>query len=138
MKIIGTKKEDVNNYPIDYASVLHLTTGILCYVISFFVLKTFLTELTSCLIAIIATLLISIFWEYMENTILLEIKVNKRQDNILNSQADTMFMFLGSIIGWLIADRGTLIIISVIGGLCVIYMIAMILTFKNFSRHPRH
>lgn len=133
MHIIGKTSEEVDKYLFDYCSILHLIFGILGYVIINSILLLFLIELASCLISCIIVILSSVFWELIENSVLIEIKINKRTDNVINSQGDTLSVFLGSIIGCLAYLTSLIIVIFIMGALFVLYVLAMILTRKNLS-----
>ena len=128
MKIIGTKVEEVDQYLLDCFSFSHLNGGIIAYYISFWILNLFMNSLPALLITYIVIFLGSIIWELIENMPLVEMKRNHRPDMVVNSQTDTLLVFLGGIIGCYTNYTNWIIKIIIIGSLFLAYTITRILT----------
>lgn len=128
MKIIGKTSVEVDKYLFDYCSILHFIFGIFGYVIYY-------TLFTSFIVSTLLVVLSSVFWELIENTILVDMKVNNRRDDVINSQGDTLSVFIGSLIGGLIYPISLIVVLFTMGALLVFYIIAMIFTRKKICRH---
>lgn len=99
MKVIGTKIEDISDCLFDHYSLIHFIVGLISYISSFYVLITFMELNDSCWIAFVCIFVGSVIWELSENSFLIPIKTNKRKDDVINSQTDTLCIFLGGVIG---------------------------------------
>ena len=128
MKIIGTKVEEVDQYLIDCFSISHINGGIITYYINFWILDLFMDSLLALLITFIVIFLGSIIWELIENVPLVNIKRNHRPDMVVNSQADTLFVFLGGIIGCYTIHIDWIFKIILIGSLILAYVITRVIT----------
>ena len=137
MKIIGTSKEEINKYFLDYCSILHFICGILSYIIVYTIVSILFTEPANIFLSIIIMLLGSIIWELVENTALIDMKINERQDNVINSLGDSLSVFFGSIIAYFLYILSLLITFFVVGLLFLIYVGCEILTRIIFGRRQR-
>ena len=133
MKFIGKTNEEMCLYALDYHSILHFTAGIFGYMGGFMFFNLFFSELSSCLLAYLTILLISLIWEFVENIVFVSIKPNGQQDNVLNSIADTALVFLGGIVGLFLIDKGIIITVSVVGVLFVLYVVCKVITEKSWA-----
>lgn len=136
MKIIGTSFKEVNKYPIDYCSILHFIGGIFGYFVSYFLISMFLPSLTTCFLSLIVVINSGIFWEIVENTWLRAMKINKRQDNVINSQFDVVWVFLGGILGAFMYNWDVIITVIIIGLLFLAYGVGFLGT-KNLSKKKK-
>jgi len=99
MKIIGTCRNDIDRTPIDYFSIGHVIFGYISYLVCFLI--TFFAEIDSYkAYSLVATIIIGLGWELIENTFLVKtkLKYEHRTDTIQNSLFDIIFVFIGGII----------------------------------------
>ena len=127
-KLIATSVADIDTLPLDCFSISHFNGGIIAYYIGFWILQFFFIGTTACLVALLSTFIGSIFWEIVENTILVDMKRNKRSDSAVNTQADTVLVFLGGMVGFTTYYTHWIVKIVLIGSLFLAYIIARILT----------
>lgn len=100
MKLIATKRKDLDTCPIDYFSIGHIIFGHIAYLISYFIIILWLKTPHPREYALITTILIGVVWELIENVWLANtrLKFEKRKDSVENSQCDVLFVFLGGLI----------------------------------------
>lgn len=124
-------------YLLDYFSILHLICGIFGYILTYFLLRMFFvnifSELESLFITYLIVILGGIFWEIVENTFLIEIKIFKERDYVINSQMDVLLVFFGGILGCYLYPF-PMLTVFIIGGLFVVFVIAKIFTKIKFWR----
>lgn len=137
VKLVGTRPSQISLYAIDYCSVLHFIAGIFGYIIIFGVAKLILPEFPSCLIGIIGLLLGSIFWELIENSVLIPIKYDKVKDDVINSQMDTFCVFLGGLAGVFIYNLSLTMMVIIISCHFGIFLLLKFLTDRN-SLHKQN
>lgn len=132
MKLIGTNDSEISKYPFDYFSILHLICGIFGYICVFPIIHLFISESTALFLTHLIVILGGIFWEIVENSILIDMKMGKERDFIVNSQLDVIIVFLGAILGCYLYKLPMLLTVFVIGGLFVFFTVAKILTKVKF------
>ena len=133
-KIIGTSVDEVDKYLFDCFSISHLICGIILYYISFWLFMFFMYSLSAIFLSYICALVGGLVWEFAENTSLVDMKRNKRQDSPINSLMDVVLVFLGSIIGaytYNLWPKLWVFNIMLLSALFVVYGVARILTEKN-------
>lgn len=136
-KIIATCVADIDTFPLDCFSISHFNGGIIAYYIAFWILEFFLIPLTACHIASISVMIGSIFWEIIENTILVNMKRNKRCDSAVNTQTDTLLVFLGEMVGLATYNTDWIFKIILIGSLFLAYTTTRILTELNSKKRKK-
>ena len=130
-KILGTCVRDIDKYALDCFSISHLNAGILGYLISFWLFDFFLLALSAIFLAYLTVILSGLFWEFLENTWLVEAKRNHRPDSPINALTDILLVFLGSVIGCICYNTHWIFKLTLIGSLVLAYGIARIWTEKN-------
>ena len=133
MKLVGTTQREVGSYLFDYYSVLHVICGTIGFIVSNDIYSMIFPMFSSMLLSFITIFIGSVVWELLENSVFVSLKTNRKKDDVLNSQFDTVCVFLGSIIGCYL-DSNLLLVIYVIGILVVIYITLEIITNANSKK----
>ena len=135
MKIVGTNDSEISIYLLDYFSILHFICGIFGYIITYFLLSVFFIDMfsgfESLFLTYIIVLLGGIFWEIAENTFLIEIKIFRERDYVINSQMDVLLVFSGGILGCYLYSF-PMLTVFIIGGLFLFFIVAKIFTKIKF------
>ena len=135
IKLIGTNDSEISKYPLDCYSILHFIYGTFAYLLVFPLINLFIVDwLTTLFGTYLLIMLSGIFWEIIENSILIDMKVFKERDYIINSQTDVVLVFLGGIFGCYIYNLPKLLTVFIIGGMVILFVLAKIFTkikFKN-------
>ena len=134
MKLFGTKRNEISLYPLDCFSFLHIISGIIFYLIGFWLFSIFMLGILAIFLTYICLFLGGIVWEIAENTILIDAKMFEQYDTPLNSQVDVLLVFLGGIIGCYCYILNWMFTIILIGSLFVAFIVSKVLTLKNLKK----